>query len=409
LHDEEEGNGDEGEFDGEKEDEEVGGKKGESAGETEENEGENEGDEEDDEGDEEDDEEEDGEDEDDEDEDEDDEDEDEEEDFSYSTDDFPVLSGNAPSVAKEVSESTHSWAAIAKSPSSATRKMTKNDGIESRPNAWIMPPKPTSLESSSRGTLHLAEKMPLSHTQSMLSRILGGGGNENAASSSRMEEEDDGLGWVGPQNLATARARETDLGGSKLKGAQLSSIKESRKVACVTTDFSMQNMAMQMGLGVISVDGILILSIKQWVLRCMACRQIHYDMTRLFCKRCGANHLSRVSCSIDSNTGELRLHLKKNYHVEKRGTKYSLPKPGQQGRFSGELLLREDQLLQGIWKQKVVKIRKDVRSAFGEDVTSEVGIHVNKSQHIQVGLGKENPNARKGRERRGKAKRKSEK
>jgi RNA-binding protein NOB1 len=83
---------------------------------------------------------------------------------------------------------------------------------------------------------------------------------------------------------------------------------------------------------------------------------------------------------------------------------HSLPKAGKQKKYDGELLLREDQLLSGIWRQKVVKIRKDVRSAFGEDVTSDVGMHINKGAAIKVGLGRRNPNADKGRERRGKKK-----
>jgi hypothetical protein len=58
----------------------------------------------------------------------------------------------------------------------------------------------------------------------------------------------------------------------------------------------------------------------------------------------------------------------------------------------------------GIWRQKCVKIRKDIKSVFGEDVTADVGLHINKSQAIKVGLGQRNPNATKGRERRGKAK-----
>ena len=40
----------------------------------------------------------------------------------------------------------------------------------------------------------------------------------------------------------------------------------------------------------------------------------------------------------------------------KLGTKYSIPKPGSRGRYEGELLLREDQLLTGIWRQKSVKV-----------------------------------------------------
>ena len=116
--------------------------------------------------------------------------------------------------------------------------------------------------------------------------------------------------------------------------------------------------------------------------------------------------MSRVACSVDSKTGELRLHLKKGYKPNRRGKQHSLPLPGKQGRFQGELLLREDQLMTGIWRQKVVKMQKDVKSAFGHDVTGDVGVHVNKSQAIKVGLGRFNPNADKGRERRG-AKKKS--
>ena len=52
----------------------------------------------------------------------------------------------------------------------------------------------------------------------------------------------------------------------------------SIKTACVTTDFSMQNVMMQMGLSVISVDGLLIRAAKQWVLRCMACFKGEYDL-----------------------------------------------------------------------------------------------------------------------------------
>ena len=114
--------------------------------------------------------------------------------------------------------------------------------------------------------------------------------------------------------------------------------------------------------------------------------------------------LHRVSASIDHKSGKLHLHLKKNFVPSTKGLKYCIPKPGQQGKFEGELLLREDQLLSGIWRQKVIKIRKDVKSAFGDDITSDVGLQVNKGANIKIGLGHANPNAKKGRDRRGKAK-----
>jgi RNA-binding protein NOB1 len=217
---------------------------------------------------------------------------------------------------------------------------------------------------------------------------------------------------------AAAAAADPDAGAGAGAGAAPKSKKSPRNnavkttplntspIGCVTTDFTMQNVMMQMNLRVVAVDGMQIRSIRQWVMRCMACYTIHHDMNRIFCSRCGVDHMSRVACSMDATTGQLRLHLKKGYTVSKRGKVYSMPAPGKQGRFEGELLTREDQLLTGIWRQKTVKMQKDVRSAFGQDVTSDVGLHINKTQHIRTGLGRLNPNADKGRERRGKAKKK---
>jgi RNA-binding protein NOB1 len=236
------------------------------------------------------------------------------------------------------------------------------------------------------------------------SRILSSGtgsGHNTALASSRSAQEDDGTGWVNPENYKKYIA----TGGNMALGVDKTAsdtVDELAKCACITTDFSMQNVMLQMGLQVISVDGMMIKSVKQWVLRCMACYTIHYDMDRLFCSKCGAHHMSRVGASIDARTGELRLHLRKNYKVNTTGTKFSLPNPGSRGRYEGEILLREDQLLTGIWRQKSVKIRRNVASHFGEDVTSDLGLHVNKGDAIVVGVGKKNPNAVKGRERRGK-------
>ena len=116
--------------------------------------------------------------------------------------------------------------------------------------------------------------------------------------------------------------------------------------------------------------------------------------------------MQRVASSIDDKTGKLQLHFRKGYVPQKSGTKYSLPSPGKQGRYDGELLLREDQLLVGIWRQKLIKLKKDLRSAFGEEIASDLGVHVNKGARIKVGLGHNNPNPMKGRQKRGKRKNK---
>lgn len=183
----------------------------------------------------------------------------------------------------------------------------------------------------------------------------------------------------------------------------LSETPTTRLVSCMTTDYAMQNILLQMGLQLISTTGYQIQSIRRWVLRCVGCYTIHYNMKALFCNNCGLNYLQRISTDVNSKGG-LRLHFKKNYQYNTKGQVYSLPAPGKQGRFEGELLLREDQLLSGIWKQKVIKIQKNIKSQFGDEITDDVGIHINKGMNIKVGLGKRNPNAVKGRERRGKRK-----
>eukprot|EP00605_Chrysophyceae_sp_TOSAG23-4_P000351 GSChrysophyteH1.ASY1.ANO1.398.1 assembled CDS len=239
----------------------------------------------------------------------------------------------------------------------------------------------------------------------MPSRILSGGqGGSSKVAAERAMEEDNGEGWIGSDNIKECMISGKNMIGNQTTKAQVGS---TSPIGCVTTDFTMQNVMMKMNLRVVSVDGMQIRTVRQWVMRCMACYTIHTDMNRIFCSRCGVDHMSRVACSIDASTGQLRLHLKSNYQVSKRGKQYSMPAPGKQGRFEGELLTREDQLMAGIWRQKVVKMQKDVRSAFGQDITSDLGLQVNKSVHIRPGLGRPNPNADKGRERRGKSKRKA--
>lgn len=322
---------------------------------------------------------------------------------------FPALGLGGVRETEEI-KCAFSWASVAKTRANeqwnvSPRKKADAPLLVKRSTDEIMDQASTLPASVSKDATkeEAAEQMP--------SRILSGSTQgQSALASARAAEEDDGQGWVNESNFRTA----IDTGDcfrleskfSKKAGkAKTESESGPAVVACITTDFSMQNVMMQMGLSVVSVDGMIVKSVKQWVLRCMACFQVHYEMDRLFCERCGVNHLSRVSCSIDAENGQLKLHLKKNYQPNTRGKIYSLPKPGQQGRYEGEILLREDQLSAGIWKQKKMAVQRNLKSAFGEDVTSDVGLHVNKGVRIKVGLGSRNPNAEKGRERRGKPKR----
>lgn len=265
------------------------------------------------------------------------------------------------------------------------------------------------------------------------SRIIGTGGSGMVTVDDMKAEDDDGEGWI--TSTQHMRVLKNHSGGGPLDPIKGSAIlaeggaakptaapgpPKAQRTACTTTDFAMQNVLLQMGLILLSIDGMQIRRLKSWVLRCGACFKIHTDpvdpktgLRRMFCAHCGSDMVQRVSASVDGKTGRLKLHFskkKQNKHTSARGTKFSLPKPGTGNRFQGDLLLREDQLLMGAWNQKVKKnsggqSRAHAQSIFGKDIASNVGCQATAIPNdIQVGFGRRNPNAAKGRERRGKKK-----
>jgi RNA-binding protein NOB1 len=126
-------------------------------------------------------------------------------------------------------------------------------------------------------------------------------------------------------------------------------------VATMTIDFAMQNVLLQMNLKLITTNMQRIKKLSSKVLRCHACFQIVKDMSKQFCPRCGGATLARVSCSTNAK-GEFHIHLAKNYTYNKRGDKFSIPKPiagtantkwsglgGGKGGWGRDLILAEDQ------------------------------------------------------------------
>lgn len=224
------------------------------------------------------------------------------------------------------------------------------------------------------------------------SRILGGFG----ASSNAGAFEDDGKNWITETNFAKFVASPFGDG----KGVE--AIGDGLQVACITTDFSMQNVLLQIGLRLLSAEGMLIKRVKQWILKCIACFTTSTEMERMFCPKCGNNTMERVSYSLGQD-GKMTFHTRANRPVKLTGTKYSLPKP--KGGRDGDLLLREDQLMMGIWRQRQRQHKKVMNSAFGENVAHDLGVKAEKQTTLVVGYGRMNPNAQKGRERRGKKKR----
>jgi len=147
--------------------------------------------------------------------------------------------------------------------------------------------------------------------------------------------------WITPSNISEQQSK------------QLSSV----RVACATTDFAMQNVLLQIGLNVVSVDGVLIKYAKTYVLKCTACFTVVKDCTKMFCTKCGNKTLEKVAVTVDDEgvTWYQRLSRKPKTG---RGVRYSLPKP-KGGRGSNMPWLTEDQPD----KQMHSKVRCDVKSS----------------------------------------------
>ncbi|KAI5124743.1 hypothetical protein M0805_005377 [Coniferiporia weirii] len=188
-------------------------------------------------------------------------------------------------------------------------------------------------------------------------------------------DEDDGEGgWITPANIDMHKSRALDLLPSadttdpfttvsskpgKWKGRKsqntVSDVNAQPKgqitVGCMTADFAMQNVLLQMGLNLVGIEGKRIEKVKTWVLRCHACYKICKDAAKKFCPSCGNPTLLRTSVTAkaptaDDSTPALQVHLKKNFVYRTRGTIFSIPapKPGSSKRGSGDgLILREDQ------------------------------------------------------------------
>lgn len=141
-----------------------------------------------------------------------------------------------------------------------------------------------------------------------------------------------GDNWITPETLQSNRCSSIDLGDDEFEG---------NRVTCVTGDFAVQNVLLQMRLPLRSVDGKRITETKSWLLRCHGCYWTTRRMERRFCDRCGNATLTRAAYKICGKSGETQIFLSKSYSYKLRGTIAPLPMP-RGGRSAG-LILREDQ------------------------------------------------------------------
>uniref|UniRef100_A0A4X2LXW5 RNA-binding protein NOB1 n=1 Tax=Vombatus ursinus TaxID=29139 RepID=A0A4X2LXW5_VOMUR len=145
------------------------------------------------------------------------------------------------------------------------------------------------------------------------------------------DDEDEDGGWITPSNIKQV---QQELG-------QYDS-PDNVQVGCVTTDFAMQNVLLQMGLHVLAVNGMLIREARSYILRCHGCFKTTSDMMRVFCAHCGNRTLKKVAVTV-SDDGSLHMHFSRNPKVlNARGLRYSLPAP-KGGKHANNPHLTEDQ------------------------------------------------------------------
>jgi RNA-binding protein NOB1 len=140
------------------------------------------------------------------------------------------------------------------------------------------------------------------------------------------------------------------------------------RVACVTSDFPIQNVMMHMGVPIVGPQGMVIKQLRLWLLRCHACFNLEHDTTKQFCTDCGSGDtLKRVAYQV-SSTGEKILFINYRRRINTRGTIFNLPKPrgGKRG-TNKTLCLREDQLANCGRNTARLK-EKQVMSHFDDDL-----------------------------------------
>ncbi|KAK1975126.1 Nin one binding Zn-ribbon like-domain-containing protein [Colletotrichum cereale] len=148
------------------------------------------------------------------------------------------------------------------------------------------------------------------------------------ANEAQGEGSDSEDGWITPSNVKKHKEKDSKLLQPTAPAIDI-------KVGILTSDYAMQNVALRIGLNLMSPSMSRITQLKTWVLRCHGCFQVCKKMDRQFCPSCGQATLIRTSCTTGED-GTFKIHLKRNFQWNKRGNVFSIPKPVA-GTASGKL------------------------------------------------------------------------
>lgn len=179
--------------------------------------------------------------------------------------------------------------------------------------------------------------------------------DEEDDSESEEESDSEGEEWITPSNLAQKK-KDMEMGEFEDKDVE---------VACITSDFAMQNVLKQIGLNVTAIDGRIIRQLRTFIFRCTTCFKTTSVMTKLFCSKCGHATLKKVGVSVDDE-GNQHIHINGRKPLTARGKRFSLPTPkgGQHFQYP---ILTEDQ---HIHKRFATKLARKKTNAMDPDYTA---------------------------------------
>jgi len=159
------------------------------------------------------------------------------------------------------------------------------------------------------------------------------------------DDDDDEEGWITPANLKEKKAA---MHGNTEDESRV-------EVACITTDFAMQNVLKQIGLNIVGANGMVIKETKTWILRCYSCYRTTPLLDKQFCPKCGNKTLKRVSVTLNDD-GSQQIHISTRRALTTRGKKFSLPAPkGGKRAFNPGLFEDQRDAQQRISKKAIAK------------------------------------------------------
>ncbi|XP_069966803.1 RNA-binding protein NOB1 [Bactrocera oleae] len=159
-------------------------------------------------------------------------------------------------------------------------------------------------------------------------------------------------GWITPSNIKKVK--------KSLEGKVKSDVVPV--VACMSTDYALQNVLKQINLQICALDGRVIKHLRTYILRCYACFKTTSIMTKVFCPNCGNKTLKRVAVSLDEN-GKQVIHINTRRSLTAKYKNQSLPR-FQGGKHSRNPILFEDQ---PIPRQMPSRVAKTKTNALDED------------------------------------------